>query len=574
MSEDARDILRRQSELETIRSHYEPVWQDIAEYCAPDAPDFLRNGFTRNSTENQAERSDRRSRRVYDTTIISAVDRLTAGLESLITPQSEKWHGFSTAALDDEETDEEKEWAENIRDFLFNVRYSAGANFVPAIQSCYQNVVRFGPAYLYAEESFDALLVRYSSIPVAEAYIARDRWGVVNTFHRRYERTALQAAQMFDGYAIPEKIRDMANDPGKRFQKVALVQSITKRDDGKRKRVRVRGRETYIDAPWTSVHVLEEENAIVKERGFRTFPVACFNWGRQDGDDYGTSPCIKALTTVRELNAVRKTGLRALQQVTDPALAGPAKLDYIPDLNPGSYNAGLMSDNGGMMVQPINTGQNPTYAFNYAKEQAEVVNNAMFVNLFQVLVQNPQMTATEALIRNEEKGSLLGPAGSVIQSGLAMLADRELSILEAKGLYEEGSRYIPPESLAGKDIRVNFTSPLDVLRRSAEARDTTMLVQTAGMFAQATQDPSVMDYIDADESLRIIRDAGRAPQRALRRREEVDQMRQQRAQAQQAQQGMVAMAQAASAAKDAVPALQQARDSGLMDGLADMMPAQ
>ncbi len=191
----------------------------------------------------------------------------------------------------------------------------------------------------------------------------------------------------------------------------------------------------------------------------------------------------------------------------------------------------------------------------------------LFVNLFQVLIQNPQMTATEALIRQEEKGALLGPSGSIIQAGFASNLDRELSILEAKGLYDADSRFLPPPSLAGKAVRPTFTSPLDILRKAAESRDADMVVTSAVQYAGAAQDPAILDNIDGDEYLRIKKDASRAPQRLLRTKDEVAAMREARARAQQAQAGMAALAQAGQLAKDAVPAAVQARDAGLLSGL-------
>lgn len=249
--------------------------------------------------------------------------------------------------------------------------------------------------------------------------------------------------------------------------------------------------------------------------------MSCFNWRRYEGDTYGISPTIEALTTVREINAVRRTGLRALQQITDPATASKASLDFVPTLNPGQNYPGLIDESGRPMIAPINTGQNPTYAFDYAAQRSEDIRDMLYVNLFQVLVQNPEMTATEALIRQEEKGALLGPSGSIIQSGFASNLDRELSILEEKGLYEADSRFIPPPSLAGKDIRPTFTSPLDIFRRAAESRDADMLVTAAVQYAGASQDPSILDNIDGDEYIQIKKEASRAPQRLLRRRDEV-----------------------------------------------------
>jgi hypothetical protein len=349
----------------------------------------------------------------------------------------------------------------------------------------------------------------------------------------------------------------MANDPVQCDEKLTLVQGVRPRDERKM----YRGE--YLDTDFVSYHVLDGEQVVIKEKGFRTFPTSCFSWRRYEGDTYGLSPTIEALTTVREINAVRQSGLRALQQITDPATASKASLDFVPVLNPGMNYEGLIDESGRPAIQPINTGQNPSYAFEYAGSRAEEIRDMMFVNLFQTLVQNPQMTATEALIRQEEKGALLGPSGAIIQAGFSSNLDRELSILEAKGLYEEGSRFLPPPSLAGKAIRPTFTSPIDILRRSAEARDTLQILQTAAQLAEV--DPEIMDWIDTEESLKVIQSAGRSPQRVFRREDEVLARRQSRAQAAQAQQSMAGMSQAAQMAKDVVPAMAQAKESGLLD---------
>jgi hypothetical protein len=560
---DARDILARQTRLEETRQPYESVWRDVAEYCAPDAPEFIRNGFVTTKSDNQVSRTDRRTRRVYDTTVRTGQRRLAAGLESLITPQNDKWQGLTTAAMDDEETDEEKEWAEKVRDFLFSIRYSPGSGYVPAMQACYANIVRFGPAYLYAEEDFSGRYVRYRSLPVAEVWVARNKWGEVDTLHRRYKRSARVAYQMF-GEKLPAKVIEMAKDPKKCDEQIEFVHSICPNYD--RKVARVGGAPIYLEGPFKSYHVICDGEKVVKEKDFQSFPVACFNWGRDDGDDYGTSPVIELLTEVREINAVRKGTLRGLQGITDPALALGGKVDWLPPLDPGSRHPGLIDDNGRLMAQPIVTGARPDYAFQYIEQSRNTIQEGLYVNLFQTLVSKPgNQTATEALIRQEEKGALLGPAGSSIQGGLSMQTDRELSILESKGLYEPDSRFAPPTSLAGKSIRVQFTSPLDILRKAGEAKAVVETWSFAAQLAQAK--PDVLDNLDEDESLRVFHSAGRAPQSILKRKEEVEDFRTQKARAAQAQQGLAAAQAAAGVAKDAVPAMAQAADAGLIPNL-------
>lgn len=559
----AKDILARQSQLETARNPYEAVWRDVAEYCAPDAPEFLRNGFATSKTDNQVTRTDRRTRRVYDTTVRTGQRRLAAGLESLITPQNDKWQGLTTAAMDDEETDEEKEWAEKVRDFLFSIRYSPGSGYVPAMQGCYANIVRFGPAYLYAEEDFSGRYVRYRSLPVAECWIARNKWGEVDTLHRRYKRSARVAYQEF-GDKLPAKIIEMAKKSSQCEEMVEFIHSICPNYDRKAKRIK--GEAVYLDGPFKSCHVVVDGEKVVKERNFDSFPVACFNWSRDDGDDYGTSPVIELLTEVREINAVRKGTLRAIQNITDPALALGGKLDWMPPLDPGARIAGAIDDNGRLMAQPIVTGARPDYAFQYIEQSRNTIQEGLYVNLFQTLVSKPgNQTATEALIRQEEKGALLGPAGSSIQGGLSMQTDRELSILESKGLYEPDSRFAPPASLQGKSIRVQFTSPLDILRKAGEAKSVVELVTTAAQMEQIW--PGTKDNIDPDEALRVFHAAGRAPQSVLRRKEELEEMRAQTQKAMAAQQGMAAAASGASTAVDAVTAAAKASEAGLLPGL-------
>jgi hypothetical protein len=96
------------------------------------------------------------------------------------------------------------------------------------------------------------------------------------------------------------------------------------------------------------------------------------------------------------------------------------------------------------------------------------------------------------------------------------------------------------------------------------------VLQAAEMIAQF--DPTVMDNIDGDETLKVIHGAGRAPQRIFRKQDDVINLREQRANAQRVQAGMAGMASAASVAKDAVPTAIQARDSGLLGQIAQMMP--
>lgn len=193
----------------------------------------------------------------------------------------------------------------------------------------------------------------------------------------------------------------------------------------------------------------------------------------------------------------------------------------------------------------------------------EQLRESLFVNLFQILIQNPQMTATEALIRANEKGELLGPAGAKIQAGLARLVERETGILQRKGVFEQDSPLAPPETMLGRGFGVRFRSPLDRLRRSGELVGVQQTLDFAGQIAQF--DPTVLDRLDTDKALDLAQEITGAPRAIFRRDEEVEQMREERDEVAPAQAALAAIAEMANGAGDTIPTEETANE--LLDQL-------
>ncbi|MER8376254.1 hypothetical protein NKG99_29705 [Mesorhizobium sp. M1409] len=80
----------RQSELESERSQYEAVWEQVAEFCDPDAP-HIWSGRRTGSPDSQAERQERRGARVY------ANHQLVAALEKAA--RAEGWAVSATLPI-------------------------------------------------------------------------------------------------------------------------------------------------------------------------------------------------------------------------------------------------------------------------------------------------------------------------------------------------------------------------------------------------------------------------------------------------------------------------------------------
>ena len=214
----------------------------------------------------------------------------------------------------------------------------------------------------------------------------------------------------------------------------------------------------------------------------------------------------------------------------------------------------MLDEQGRLLAQPIIQAQNPTFAERLIEAKRMGVRQSMFVDLFQILAEDPQKTATEALLRANEKGEQLGPAGAKIESGIAQGVDREVDIVQRKGAFEAGSPLEPPASIGGKNVGVSFTGPLARMRRMAELQGVQTVLQMATVVGG--YDPQTLARIDGDEVLELSREISGAPRKMFRTDEEVAQIRQAAAQ-QQEQQAALAMTQGlAVAAKDATPAAQ------------------
>jgi hypothetical protein len=171
----------------------------------------------------------------------------------------------------------------------------------------------------------------------------------------------------------------------------------------------------------------------------------------------------------------------------------------------------------------------------------EAINRAFFVTVFQILIDNPQMTATEVLMRAQEKGILLSPVAGRIQAEiLDPVIQRELDIITAANAAPQ-----PPEILLESGgLEIQYETPLT---RAQRAGDALALQRTfEGIAPLAQINPEVMQRFNADEVLNMLADAHGLPPKTLRSPAEMEALAQQAALMQMA----AAVPAGATAARD------------------------
>ncbi|GAJ09272.1 unnamed protein product, partial [marine sediment metagenome] len=220
------------------------------------------------------------------------------------------------------------------------------------------------------------------------------------------------------------------------------------------------------------------------------------------GEIYGRSPAMLALPSIKTLNEQKKTVLKQGHRVTDPVLlAHDDGAVGAFSLRPGSLNPGSMSKDGKRLVDVLPTG-NLSVGFEMMNQERQVINEAFLITLFQILTENPQMTATEALERAKEKGMLVSPTMGRQQSEyLGPMIDREIDSLSFQGLLPEMPQVLLE---AAGDFDIQYDSPLSRSQRAEEAAGFFRYIDAAGQYKNLTGDNSMFDHLNTDVAAPVL----------------------------------------------------------------------
>lgn len=525
----AEDVLKVLSRLEAARGVWESHWQEIAELLWPDRAEFV----------GKRTDGDKRTEKVYDATAALALTRFGAAMESLLTPRTGRWHRLVPARPFARPPARVARWLDEVTDTLFRVRYGPRANFASQMHEVYLSIGAFGTGIMFTED-VPGYGVRYRAVPLAEIFVLENAAGAIDYVFRKFELTAKQAGEMFGVEMLSDRMAAMVRDrPDERSTWVHCVRPAP---------------EGY-PFPYESVYVEKDSRHLSKRGGYWTFPYAVGRHITAPHESYGRGPSMLVLPEIKMIQAMSKTNLRVAElQVSPPLLAAEEGVLQAFSLRPGAINYGALDPRGQPLVAPLQTGGRLDIGEAAMEERRRVVNDAFLVTLFQILIQQPYVTATEALLRAQEKGQLLAPTMGRQQSELlGPMISREIDILWRGGALPP----MPPElEDSGGELAVEYDSPLTRMQKSEGAVGILRTIEAITPLAQI--DPTILLSFDPQAVLEELADANGAPARVLRSREEVAALKDQQAEAEQAAALVQALPAAAGAAKDIAQAEQMA----------------
>ena len=514
------------------RLNWESHWDEIANRFYP----MHRNLFSQ--TSGLHSKGEKRNQDIFDSTAVLALGRFGAILDSLLTPRSNFWHQIRPTDRMLLQNKGVRDWFEVVNTILFEQRYAPTANFASQNQLQYKSLGAYGSGALFIDSLETGEGLRYRNVHLSEIYLRENHQGIVDSCVRHFVMTARQAFQRF-GEELPNSIKDKAkSQPNTPFFFLHWVKPRAERDPD---------RIDALNLPFVSYYVSIQEQKLLEEGGFQAFPYAISRYEQSPNEAYGRSPAMDVMPAVKTLNEQKKALLKQGHFAVDPVIL--MHNDGIMDAEdniPGSFVSGGVSPDGRLLVQPMPVG-NVQAGKDMMDDERALINDSFLVTLFQILVENPQQTATEVIERTREKGILLAPTIGRQQSEyLGPMITRELDILSFQGLLPPQPRMLEE---AGGDFEIIYDSPITRSQKAEWVAGANRTIEILLNASQATQDPTIMAYINWDEAAPAIADILGTPSTWMNSKEQVAEIKARIKQQQEEQVAIQAAPAAAGLAK-------------------------
>lgn len=499
----AKQIIDRLSSLKSARQRHEKVWKECFDYSFP-----IRGGGIDGSLANTDE-TQRKKSRLFDSTLTDAAKTQASAIISGLTPANALWFGLTV----NDTSDDERRWLDEAANTIWcNIH---NANFDSAVYEGMLDLMAAGWFALYIEQDQENGGFNFQLWPIANVYCDSTRSdGVIDIVYRCYELTIEQIINTFEH--VSDKLKQQAEKEP--TAKLKIIHAIYPRKHGKTG-------DTANNMPIASVHILENDQAILRESGYNEMPVVVPRWMVIPQSVYAIGPVSDALPDAKTLNEIKKLELAN----ADLAISGMwiAQDDGI--LNPRTITVGprkIIVANSVDSMKPLQSSADFNISFAKCDQLQAQIRKIMLADQLQPQ-DGPAMTATEVNMRQQLIRQLLGPIYGRMQSEyLQPLINRCFGIALRAGVLGEA-----PETLTGRFVGVKYVSPL---ARAQKFEEVTAIQNFVAMTMQSAQaDQTVLDNIDFDKAARFTGEALGVPSDIIRTEQDVAELRQARAQAQQ-----------------------------------------
>lgn len=530
--------LQRWAALGTDFSTWLQHWIELSDYIFPRRFRYLTTDRNKGTKRND---------KIINSTAPVAVRVLAAGKMAGLTSPARIWCRFVVADPLLSDDPEIKEWLALCEKVFYETM--AKSNLYNCLHEVYGIQGTFSTAAFYIEEDEEDD-VRGYVFPIGQFRIATSAKQRVDTIYRQFSMTVGQIVDEFGIQNVSPMVKELYEK--QQYDVWKLVMHVIEPNRGRDSR--------FMDAknmPWLStwfeVEAGDQHQAPLRVSGFEEFPVTVWRWFVTGEDVYGSgSPGMETLGDCKQIQILERRKAQALDKIINPPMNAPASMraqrlsllpgdnNYVPDGQQGTFKPAI----------EVNPQTIPA-----VRDEISVVERRIktgfYTDLFMMMLEDDRqqpVTAREINERHEEKMLQLGPVVERDEDeGLDPMINRVMAIL-----FRRGKVPPPPQKLAGKRVKVEYTSVMAQAQKLLGTAATERLTSFVGSLSAVQKE--VLDVVNFDAVVKEYAKMLGVPPDMINTEEVIAQIRQareQQVQAAQAQQQMAALAQGAKVASQA-----------------------
>jgi hypothetical protein len=402
---------------------------------------------------------------------------------------------------------------------------------------------------------------QFSTWDVSRMHIAENYTGFVDTVYYEQLMTVRQVIEEYGFGVVSPEIQN-AYLSNKMTDKVNILRVIEPR-------VHTGGQPAGNKGlPFASYHIEVNTKRLLKESGYLEMPIVIGRFSKLAGETYARSCAMAALPDILELNKVRDTrvvGTEAYYQpplmLNDPDAVGSGIVDTSPN---GLTVAQASRISNQRAIEPLYQVNEMQTIAAHVEELRNQVTQHFYIDRLLDLNNETRMTLGEAQLRNKLRGDSLTSIFSrqelefftpLINLCFNIMFRKKLLGVEAGSLEEAEAILMGEEPLVIPDVilkriragreaySIQYLSPAKRMMHAEEIQGIMTTWEFAGNLAGV--DPSLLDNLDSDETIRRLAELTGSPVEIVRDVQSIKAIREARVQQQQAA-AMLEMARSGS----------------------------
>ena len=222
-----RDTLQEFESLRLYRYTFATQWEEASLLIWPDVRNTFQYG---NFNWPGQKKTDKQ----IDATGMLALERFTAIVNSMLTPENYFWHGLKASNKDLMKSRRVRLWFEEATRVLFAERYKPTSGYRGQRTLSWKSLGAFGNYGMFIDDYDDTSFgtgrgLRYRYEPLGGLYIRVNHQNIVDGYIRHYRRTANQILQEFGPENFPAQLVPALNEKSQTLYN--LLQRVVPRND-------------------------------------------------------------------------------------------------------------------------------------------------------------------------------------------------------------------------------------------------------------------------------------------------------------------------------------------------------